>query len=83
MNPPRNPALSPRRALTVPPRFRGPIATDTLGLGPKRAYPEIQRDPKNVAYPPRPIPGSVADMDVIMDNCDFQTDKVCSRVTVP
>ena len=76
MNPPHNPALSPRRAVTVPPRFRGPIATDTLGLGPKRVYPDIVRDHNNVAYPPRPIPGSVADLDVIMDHCDFTHNKV-------
>ena len=82
MNPPRNPALSPRKALTVPPRFRGPIATDTLGMGPTRNYPDIRREPPDVAYPPRPIPGSVADLDVIMDHCDFQTDKVRRRVTM-
>ncbi|GJE91425.1 hypothetical protein PsYK624_075750 [Phanerochaete sordida] len=75
LNPPRNPALSARRALSLPPRFRGPIATDTLGLGPKRVYPDIRRQPPSVAYPPRPIPGSVADLDVIMDHCDFSTGK--------
>ncbi|KIP04098.1 hypothetical protein PHLGIDRAFT_110061 [Phlebiopsis gigantea 11061_1 CR5-6] len=74
-NPPRNPALSARRTSALPPRFRGPVSTDTIGLGPNRAYPEIHREPPNVAYAPRPIAGSVADMDVVMDHCDFQTGK--------
>lgn len=32
--------------------------------------------PPNLAYPPRPVPGSVADLDVIMDHCDFSQGKV-------
>lgn len=76
--PPPNPALSPRRSVSLPSRFRGPVATDTIGLGPKRVYLDLHSQPPNVAYPPRPVPGSVADMDVIMDNCDFSTNKVCS-----
>lgn len=32
--------------------------------------------PPNVAYPPRPVPGSVADMDVIMKHCNFSAHKV-------
>ncbi|THH01329.1 hypothetical protein EW026_g1363 [Hermanssonia centrifuga] len=54
---------------------RGPIATDTVGVGPKRVYLDLHSHPPNVAYPPRPVPGSVADMDVIMDHCDFSTGK--------
>ncbi|KII93859.1 hypothetical protein PLICRDRAFT_171565 [Plicaturopsis crispa FD-325 SS-3] len=75
---PMNPALPPRKAPTIPLRFRpppGPILTNTLGAGPKRVYLDIQSQPPNVAYPPRPVPGSVADLDVIMEHCDFSQQK--------
>lgn len=78
-----NPALPPRRESNVPIRFRpppGPIVTNTLGAGPKRVYLDIQAIPPNVAYPPRPVPGSVADMDIIMQNCDFSQQKVRSKM---
>ena len=50
--------------------------TNTVGIGAKRVYLDIQAKPPNVAYPPRPMPGSVADMDVVMDHCDFSQNKV-------
>nr|GAT45971.1 predicted protein [Mycena chlorophos] len=49
--------------------------TDTLGVGPKRKYPSIEKTAPNVSFPPRPPPGSVADLDVIMNHCDFSTGK--------
>lgn len=75
---PANPALPPRKA-TIPLRFRpppGPIITDTVGIGPKRVYLDNQSQPPNIGYPPRPVPGSVADLDVIMEHCDFSQQKV-------
>jgi DDB1- and CUL4-associated factor 13 len=78
--PPRNPSLPP---VDLPPlRFRpppGPVATNTIRTGPKRVYLDIQSRPPNVAYPPRPVPGSVADLDVIMEHCDFSQRKVFSH----
>lgn len=52
------------------------LDTDTYGVGPKRVYLDNQSRYPNVAYPPRPVPGSVADMDMIMKHCNFSTGKV-------
>ncbi|KAF9076174.1 hypothetical protein BDP27DRAFT_1314019, partial [Rhodocollybia butyracea] len=41
-----------------------------------RKYLDIQHDNSTVAYPPRPIPGSIADMNIIMKNCDFSRQKL-------
>jgi DDB1- and CUL4-associated factor 13 len=71
-----NPALPPRRPTIVP--SPGPYITETRGIGSKRIYLDIQSAPENVAYPPRPVPGSVADLDVVMDHCDFSEKKVRS-----
>ncbi|KAF9450044.1 snoRNA binding protein [Macrolepiota fuliginosa MF-IS2] len=70
----------PKKAPNVKPtRYRSPntrdIITDTTGAGPKRVYLDIQSHSPDVAYPPRPVPGSVADMDEIMRHCDFSQDK--------
>ncbi|KAJ6602155.1 hypothetical protein B0H10DRAFT_2081063 [Mycena sp. CBHHK59/15] len=62
---PDNPALPPRKAAAS--RFK----TTTNGVGPSRVYLDIQSHPPNVAYPPRPFPGSVADLDIITEHCDF------------
>ncbi|KAH7928524.1 hypothetical protein BV22DRAFT_1102989 [Leucogyrophana mollusca] len=77
-SPPLNPALPPRKAPTIPSRFRpppGPVITTTRGDGPRRVYLDVQSQPPNVAYPPRPVPGGVADLDLIMEHCDFSRDK--------
>jgi len=70
---PLNPALPPRKVAKIPSRFRPPGAAvgETIGHGPKRVYLDIQARPPDVAYPPRPVPGSVADLDIIMDLCEF------------
>ncbi|KIY71590.1 hypothetical protein CYLTODRAFT_345594 [Cylindrobasidium torrendii FP15055 ss-10] len=81
-SPPSNPSL-PFRGRNIPPsRFRPPPTvvttnadTDALGVGPKRIYPDIQAAPPNVAYPPRPVPGSIADLDAVMRHCDFSENK--------
>lgn len=56
--------------------------TKTKGIGSKRVYLDIQAQPPNVAYPPRPVPGSVADLDIVMDNCDFSENKVRSDIVL-
>ncbi|KAF8208285.1 glycosyltransferase family 32 protein [Mycena galopus ATCC 62051] len=80
--PPINPALPPKSRTTSPSRYRphsdvvaSAADTDTLGVGPKRLYPEMQSTPPHVSYPPRPLPGSVTDLDIVMKHCDFSTGK--------
>ncbi|KAH8997597.1 glycosyltransferase family 32 protein [Lactarius akahatsu] len=75
--PPLNPALHPRKVAKIPSRYRPPGAaiSETVGHGPKRVYLDIQARAPNVAYPPRPVPGSVADLDIIMTFCDYSTAK--------
>ncbi|KAJ7481597.1 glycosyltransferase family 32 protein [Mycena latifolia] len=81
LEPPQNPALLPKSRTISPSRYR-PLSsalvsadTDTLGVGPKRRYIDIQSTPPHVSYPPRPVPGSVADLDVVMKHCDFSQGK--------
>ncbi|KAJ7874834.1 hypothetical protein B0H14DRAFT_3437619 [Mycena olivaceomarginata] len=62
---PDNPSLPPDPA--TPSRFK----TTTKGVGPNRLYIDIQSKPPSVAYPPRPVSGSIADLDVIIEHCDF------------
>ncbi|KAJ7118604.1 glycosyltransferase family 32 protein [Mycena filopes] len=72
-----NPSLPPRRT-SLPPRFRAPVGPNTVhthGIGPRRVYLDIQSHPPNVAYPPRPVPGSIADLDIVMEHCDFSEKK--------
>ncbi|KAJ6588431.1 glycosyltransferase family 32 protein [Mycena capillaripes] len=82
VEPPLNPALPPKSRTISPSRYRPPSTvvgsaadTDTLGVGPKRIYPDIQSTPPHISYPPRPVPGSVADLDVVMKHCDFSQGK--------
>ncbi|KAL6310082.1 hypothetical protein BKA93DRAFT_814404 [Sparassis latifolia] len=70
--PPLNPALPVRKAATIPAKYRSPTVTTTLGAGAKRVYLDLQ---PNAAFPPRPVPGSIADLDVVMDHCDFSTNQ--------
>ncbi|KAL1662780.1 hypothetical protein GGF50DRAFT_58274 [Schizophyllum commune] len=79
---PLNPALPAQGSKPPPSRYRPPpnvvttsADTDTLGVGYKRVYLDIQAAPPNVAYPPRPVPGSAADMDIVMKYCDFSENK--------
>ena len=74
-----NPATPPQLVAIKPSRYRSPgaeIVTEGRGVGPKRVYLDIQSQPPSVAYPPRPVPGSVADLDHVMKHCDFGTGKV-------
>lgn len=83
--PPLNPALPPRKVAKIPSRFRPPGAavSETLGHGSKRVYLDIQARPPNVAYPPRPVPGSIADLDIVMNFCDYSTAKVTTLSPCP
>lgn len=49
-----------------------------VGAGPERDYIKVGElsDP---AYPPRPVPGSIVDLDMILDKCDFGSNKVSRR----
>ncbi|KAG9128359.1 hypothetical protein FRC07_000033 [Ceratobasidium sp. 392] len=53
----------------------GGRATYSVGTGPSRKYVTIKSEPPNVHYPPRPHPGGIADLDIVMDHCDFSTHK--------
>jgi hypothetical protein len=81
---PKNPGIPKDKTLnlpTLPERFRSPSLRiggieSTAGAGPTRVYLDIQVQPPDVAYPPRPVAGSIADLDIVMDNCDFGRSKV-------
>ncbi|KAJ7071132.1 glycosyltransferase family 32 protein [Mycena amicta] len=74
-----NPALPPRRG-TLP---SGSVGTNTRGVGARRVYLDtglsLARNEntlsKNVAFPPRPVPGSLADLDIVLEHCDFSEKK--------
>ncbi|KAH8102530.1 hypothetical protein BXZ70DRAFT_890445 [Cristinia sonorae] len=70
-----NPALPAHRINSLPSRFRTPTVIHTLGTGSSRVYLDIQSTPPDVAYPPRPVQGSIADMDIVMRHCDFSDNK--------
>ena len=58
-------------------RFKPPseILSTTVGSGLERTYIDIQSIPPAVGYPTRPAPGSIADLDIVMDHCDFGNNK--------
>lgn len=74
-----NPSLPSRHNSSLSPKYRSStkpgVVVGTHGVGPKRVYLDIQSKPSEIAYPPRPLAGSVADMDIIMKHCDFSQDK--------
>ncbi|KIO24739.1 hypothetical protein M407DRAFT_212112 [Tulasnella calospora MUT 4182] len=78
--PPLNPGIPPEKHQRKP-RKSGiasgiPNRTpSTIGIGSTREYINITAQPPNIAYPPRVPTGSVADLDVIMENCDFSQQK--------
>ncbi|KAJ7594629.1 hypothetical protein C8J56DRAFT_1122695 [Mycena floridula] len=41
-----------------------------FGIGPSRIYPDVESKTRS-PYPPRPVPGGIADLDILMDHCDF------------
>ncbi|KAI1793848.1 hypothetical protein LXA43DRAFT_971513 [Ganoderma leucocontextum] len=75
MTPPKNPAL-PASVKLRPPAFKaGNIVQFTTGSGAERIYPDVRNRPPDFGRPPRPIPGSVADLDRILEQCDFSAGK--------
>ncbi|TBU45217.1 hypothetical protein BD309DRAFT_956637 [Dichomitus squalens] len=73
--PPKNPAL-PASVSLKPPAFReGSVVQYTIGTGAERIYPEVRNRPPDPWHPPRPIPGSIADLDKILEQCDFSAGK--------
>jgi WD repeat and SOF domain-containing protein 1 len=48
-----------------------------IGIGSKRNYIDLHALSLNTTYPPRPVPNSIADLDIVMDHCDFSQRKVC------
>jgi len=81
--PPQNPGLPNDKTLklpTLPDKFRSPSlriggVESTIGTGPARSYLDLEAQPPHVAYPPRPVAGSIADLDIVMDHCDFGRSK--------
>ena len=73
-----NPGLPPKHPIIPTARFKPPSSflTSTVGSGLNRTYLDIQSSPPDVGYPPRPVPGSIADLDIVMDHCDFSNNKV-------
>lgn len=77
---PLNPGIPPAKYQRKSATSLGYRSPSTIGTGSKRNYINIEAQSPNIAYPPRVPPGSVADLDVIMENCDFSQQKVCVYV---
>lgn len=77
--PPLNPGLPALGSINTGRPKTPSVATSVVGSGPPRRYVTIKSKLPNVHYPPRPHPGGIADLDIIMDNCDFSTQKVGSQ----
>lgn len=84
-----NPGLPPAKAHTLVSPFtppHGPVISTTRGIGPQRTYYIVQnlsQDRDTVAYPPRPISGSIADFDIILEHCNFVNGKVSHAFFFP
>ncbi|KAF5375153.1 hypothetical protein D9758_000383 [Tetrapyrgos nigripes] len=73
---PDNPSLPPRKRPPLAIAYEAsPNSLPTNGFGPKRIYLDIQSEYDNIAYPPRPVSGSIADFDIVMEHCDFSQRK--------
>ena len=74
-----NPATPPQLVAIKPSRYRSSgaeIVAEGHRVGPKQVCLDVQSRPPSFAYPPRPVLGSVADLDHVMKHCDFGTGKV-------
>ncbi|KAJ3550948.1 hypothetical protein NM688_g4964 [Phlebia brevispora] len=56
------------------PAYTKPWEKSTVGIGSRRSYFIREREREHGA-PQRPIPGTVADMDIIMSHCDYSAGK--------
>ena len=70
-----NPALPPQLVLNYPGEM---YATITRGTGAPRTYFDLRSTPAGAGFPPRPIPGSIVDFDIVMQHCAFERHKVCT-----
>ena len=68
-----NPGLPPKKHLSTTEHSSNGVVNTTNGVGSKRVYLDIQR---KGPYPPRPIPGSIMDLDIVSKHCDFYSKKV-------
>lgn len=75
---PPNPAIPSHNKSTL----HGSLTARTNGHGPDRVYPELRATPPNIAYPPRPATGSIADLDIVMNYCDFSQKQVYHELYV-
>jgi WD repeat and SOF domain-containing protein 1 len=69
-----NPALPPQLVSNYPSET---YATTSRGTGPRRSYFDLRSVPAKAGFPPRPVPGSVVDLDIVMQHCAFERNKVC------
>jgi WD repeat and SOF domain-containing protein 1 len=69
---------------TGPERYYLPIEQKASPPWERQSHPSSQKHQQQVqhgievgaAYAPRPIPGSILDLDRVLDKCDFSTNKV-------
>lgn len=55
------------------------VSHTLIGKGPERnVLTSFEHALPNPAFAPRPVPGSIIDLDVILQKCDFSTNKVCT-----
>ena len=56
--------------------------TQVIGVGPDRHFISIwdHREPQVAGFPARPSPGSVLDLDKVVEKCDFSANKVSGNV---
>ncbi|KAI0800975.1 hypothetical protein C8Q74DRAFT_458665 [Fomes fomentarius] len=69
------PATKPCPTTRCTPAVAGNGVQHTVGTGVQRIYPEVRREPREFGHPPRPILGSIADLDRILEHCDYDTGK--------
>ena len=65
VNPALPASLKPKTSHAV-----GGAVQYTVGAGGERVYPELRSPPQDFGRPLRPFPGSIADFDRIMNNCE-------------
>lgn len=77
---PFNPAVPPLKYQRSSPQAQRTSAAlhlgpSTIGVGSRREYLNVTAQAPNLAYPPRVPPGSVADLDLLYEQCAFDTGK--------
>ena len=77
---PYNPGLPPAQHELPHHKPLIPESPSTIGTGSKRRYIDLQVRHPNSTFPQRVPQGASADLDMIMDNCDFSKGKVREAV---